>query len=401
LKILRITSRTGSPGGVEQYIKEVNSLLASKSIDTFTVELNSSNYTFDYGENSKTIRIDQNRLKRIYGDISQDDRIVNELLEIFTREKPDIVHLHRFRVGFSSITRFLRSLNVPVIFTAHDAELICPLSTLVIPGGKICEGGIKTRCFFTGCRVHLNLPYEIMRYRRFMSESYKYIDLFLVPSEALREYFVSFGLKNTRLLRSFVNPPLTIPKDGQEGTFGYIGRIVQEKGLYQLIMACSILKSQGVYFKLLIAGNGDYENYIRNLIEKKGLNDNVTLLGPVHGESKEHFYSYIQFTVVPTLMFDNIPLSVAEGMMRNRPVVASKIGGVSELVTDSVNGLLVKPYDINGLAYALEYVLKHPEKIIKMGQEGNRKAREILDPKKHLSNMISIYEEIMSVKKSD
>ncbi len=400
MKILRITSRTGSPGGVEQYIKEVNTLLKGQSIDTYTLELNASKYLFDHGENSRVINVNQNPLHRLATDSVPDETILKEFVNLLDSEKPDILHLHRFRVGYASITRFLRSIHIPVIFTAHDAELICPLSTLVIPGGKICEGGIKTRCFFTGCRVGLNLPYEIMRYRRFMSETSKYIDLFLTPSDALRKYFLSFGLENTRRLRSFVNFPSGTYGDGRRNTFGFIGRLVKEKGLDQLVSACLILKSRGIDFKLIIAGSGDYSVEIERAVKANDLGNNIEFIGPVYGISKEQFYSDVQFTVVPTLMFDNIPLSVAEGMMRNRPVVASDIGGVSELVENGVNGLLVKPYDVSGLATAIEYMFTHSEERAAMGIGGDRKARTLLDPEKHITNMISIYEEILNKDKT-
>ncbi|AAT42901.1 hypothetical protein [Picrophilus oshimae] len=69
--------------------------------------------------------------------------------------------------------------------------MICPISTLVRPGGTVCDGGIKTRCTFTGCKTGLNVPYEILRYRSFL-KNHSIIKMYLTPSNALTNYIKSF-----------------------------------------------------------------------------------------------------------------------------------------------------------------------------------------------------------------
>ncbi|MCW6168985.1 MAG: glycosyltransferase family 4 protein [Thermoplasmatales archaeon] len=398
IRVLRITARTDAPGGVEQYIREVNGMLAKTRVDTYTIEITSSNTKFDYGKESTVIKIDSSRIRRFMNDSIPNEPLLNRIEEVKKTFNPDIIHLHRFRIGYSSITEFTKNMDRPVIFTAHDADLICPLSTLVIPDGRICEGGIKPRCAFTGCKVEVNLPYEMMRYREFIKHLSKRINLFVAPSEALTRYLRSFSIENAKVLRSFIRFPDHVSKLGKDGVFGYIGRIVPEKGMKQLLLACELMKRRGRSFKLLIAGTGKYSAFVKSLIDQNHLEENVEMLGQISGNEKEQFYSDIQFSVIPTIMFDNIPLSAGESMVRVKPVIASDIGGVSELVHDCVNGILVKPYDIGNLADAIEYMMDHASEREKMGKQGNKDAREILNPDSHLKNLLKIYDDLLSGK---
>jgi len=397
-RVLRITARTDAPGGVEQYIREVNSMLGNAGVVTHTLEITSSSTEFNYGKESTVISVENSRIKRFVNDSIPNESLLNHIMEVKKKFNPDIIHLHRFRIGYSSLSKFIKNSDIPVIFTAHDADLICPLSTLVIPDGRICEGGIKPRCAFTGCKVEVNLPYEIIRYNEFMKRLSKRINLFVAPSHALTRYLKSFGIENAMVLRSFIRFPDKISGPGKEGVFGYIGRIVPEKGLKQLILACELLKKRERSFKLLIAGTGKYSAFVKNLISQNHLDSNIQMLGQISGNEKEQFYSDIQFSVIPTVMFDNIPLSAGESMVRERPVIASDIGGVSELVQDHDNGILVRPYDVNDLAEAIEYMIDHPPERIKMGRHGNKDAREILNPDSHLKNLLKIYGDLLSGK---
>jgi glycosyltransferase involved in cell wall biosynthesis len=238
----------------------------------------------------------------------------------------------------------------------------------------------------------------MLRYREFMKHLTRQIDLFIAPSNALNRYLRSFGIINSTVLRSFIRFPQHTSKQGDDNVFGYIGRIVPEKGLKELLMACSLLKKRGRSFKLLIAGAGKYSAFIQDFINENKLESNVQMLGQIYGLDKESFYSKIQFSIIPTLMFEHLPLSAGESMVRDKPVIASDIGGVSELIQDRANGLLVKPYDIVGLTNAIEYMIDNPEERKKMGKRGNEDARRLLNPDSHLKNLLKIYSGLLSGK---
>ncbi len=370
-------------------------MLISKNIKTFTFEINVTDYDFDYGDNYYFVKRKNSPLERTIKDISYDDYIYKKLNEIYNNFMPDIIHLHRFRVDYSTIIKFIKDKKVPVVFTAHDADLICPISTLVRPGGIICDGGIKTRCMFTGCKTGLNVPYEIMRYHSFIN-NLSIIKMYLTPSDALTNYIRSFVDRDVETLRSFINFPEHFDNKSEGNAFGYIGRIVKEKGIQDVIKACKILKEKGIEFNFYIAGDGDYKNDLIEIVKKYDLDNNVHFLGSISGKSKEDFFSMINFSVLASLMFEHLPLSIAEGMVREIPAVANSIGGIPELIDDEVNGLLAKPYNYMDLANKIEYMLSNRYDLKELGGNGRKKVMDILNPEKHILKLINIYNSILN-----
>ena len=166
MKILRLNSISGPLGGVETYIENVNGILSEMGHATTTITISSGEH-FNKNNSDVEIRITSNKIKRMLQDILTQENLLEVLQNVYNDFKPDIIHLHHFRIGFSTIKKFLLSNTTPVVFTAHDALVVCPLSTLVKPGRIICEGGVAIRCGFTGCKIHSHLPYELMLSRSF------------------------------------------------------------------------------------------------------------------------------------------------------------------------------------------------------------------------------------------
>lgn len=98
--------------------------------------------------------------------------------------------------------------------------------------------------------------------------------------------------------------------------------------------------------------------------------------------------------MLASLMFDDLPLSVAESMVREVPAVANSIGGIPELIDDEINGLLARPYDYNDLAEKIEYMLSNKYDLKEFGKNGRKKVMELLSAERHLSRLINIYNNI-------
>ena len=121
-RVLRITARTDAPGGVEQYIREVNSMLGYAGVVAHTLEITSSSTEFNYGKESTVISVENSRIKRFVNDSIPNESLLKHIMEVKKKFTPDIIHLHRFRIGYSSISKFIKNTDIPVIFTAHDAR---------------------------------------------------------------------------------------------------------------------------------------------------------------------------------------------------------------------------------------------------------------------------------------
>ena len=136
------------------------------------------------------------------------------------------------------------------------------------------------------------------------------------------------------------------------GRILFAGTVVPGKGLHFLVQALSQLVSTVPQAHLHVAGRLDdrrYLKYLRRLLAEHQLNDRVSFLGPLDGSRMQEEYSRCALLVLPSLV-ETAPLAVIEAMASARPVVATRVGGVPDLIEDGVTGLLVQPGDSSGLS---------------------------------------------------
>ncbi len=148
----------------------------------------------------------------------------------------------------------------------------------------------------------------------------------------------------------------------------FVGNLVRIKGLDMLIEAFSIIKNQLSNSKLLIVGNGNDEEYLKNLVSDLNLKDNIEFLGFMSGDQKFSYIKSADILVLPSL-WESLPIVVLEGMACGKPVVATNVGGIPFLIKDGVNGLLVKPGNIEELAQKLLILLKNKSLQKEMGKQ--------------------------------
>jgi glycosyltransferase involved in cell wall biosynthesis len=172
----------------------------------------------------------------------------------------------------------------------------------------------------------------------------------------------------------------------------YVGRLSYEKDVATLLRAAAIAVSQRPSFRLQIAGTGSCEPELVGLSVSLGLKGCVEFLGEVR--DVPGLLSGASLFVLPSLT-EGMPLTVLEAMACGLPVVATRVGGTPEAVTDSVCGLLVDPADPAQLARAMLEIHENPEKGAKMGACGRRRIEEHFDIRVMVSRYESLYEEVL------
>jgi glycosyltransferase involved in cell wall biosynthesis len=132
--------------------------------------------------------------------------------------------------------------------------------------------------------------------------------------------------------------------------FGFIGRIVPEKGVELLLRVLSQLENQD--WDLIIAGSGE-ESYCASL-KKKYTNPRIKWLGwtQPHG-----FYKQVDFVIVPSLWQEPLSRVIIEAFSYAMPVIASQRGGSPEVIQDGINGFLFDPDDLNSLKKILNRII--------------------------------------------
>jgi glycosyltransferase involved in cell wall biosynthesis len=155
-----------------------------------------------------------------------------------------------------------------------------------------------------------------------------------------------------------------------------VGRLVRKKGLDTFVDACAVLRKRGVDFEAVIAGEaGDHEPEVRARVAAAHLEGRVTFLGPLTQVALFHQYQRASVFALPCRVLedgdrDGIPNVLMEAMACGVPVVTTGVSGITELVRDGVNGLLVEPDRPNDLADALHRLIKDPGLASDIGEQG-------------------------------
>ena len=169
--------------------------------------------------------------------------------------------------------------------------------------------------------------------------------------------------------------------------FGNSGRLVEQKGQIHLLEAAKILKEKGYSFRVLIAGKGKLEEYLKEKIDEYNLNNEVILSGFI--DKIEEFMNSIDVFVFPS-HFEGSANAIVEAMYFGKSVVCFDVSSMPELVEDNENGYLVEYLNIDELVRKMENFLNDPELIAKMGKKSKEISEDydILKIMKKLENSI-------------
>ena len=140
----------------------------------------------------------------------------------------------------------------------------------------------------------------------------------------------------------------------------------------------------------LLVGYGKLREKLEAQVKAAKLENNFIFLG-IRKDVNELLRAFDIFTL-PSL-FEGLPNVILEAMATAKPVVASTVDGNPELVQDKVTGLLVPPTDVDALANALIYLLKHKAEAREMGERGEKSVEEMFSLKRQMQNFENLYEE--------
>jgi glycosyltransferase involved in cell wall biosynthesis len=161
--------------------------------------------------------------------------------------------------------------------------------------------------------------------------------------------------------------------EGRNPTIGTLAVLEPRKGHRYLVEAIARLKARGLSLRCLFAGTGAERERLEDLATQFGVKAEVGFLGFV--EDTPAFLAGIDIFILPSL-HEGLGVSVLEAMAAGRPVVASRVGGLSEIVVDGKTGLLVPPADSAALSEAIAALIAEPGRARAMGQAAAAHARE-------------------------
>lgn len=170
-----------------------------------------------------------------------------------------------------------------------------------------------------------------------------------------------------------------------------IGRLSEQKGQLLLLQAASILLARGVDFQLDIIGDGELRKPLETLIAQHGLQDRVRLLGFRNGAEVRAAIDSSRAVVLPSFA-EGLPVVIMESLARHRPVIATAIAGIPDLVRPGETGWLISAGDEIQLADAMERALDTADQVLaRMGESGAKLVAENHDATKEAERLSALF----------
>ncbi|MGH7790789.1 MAG: glycosyltransferase family 4 protein [Thermodesulfobacteriota bacterium] len=315
-----------------------------------------------------------------------------QLRRLLAEFRPDVVHVQIFLTQLSPlILPLLR--GIPSLYHVVWYRPVCPLGTKRLPNGANCEVRAGVACYKNKClpiRDWLPIMFQMKLWRN----QKKAFNLVIANSEEVKRRLVAEGIEPVEVVqhgipvRTLSSPPSTPP------TIAFAGRLVREKGIDVLLNAFANVVKQIPWAKLLIAGDGPERGSLTILISSLGLSHNVIMLGHRSRQELERLFDGAWVQAVPSLWAEPFGLVAVEAMMRGTPVIASRSGGLVDIVQDGKTGFLIPPGNVDLLTEALLKLLSNRELAEKMGRAGHDVAIAQFSEATFVDKIIHLYESI-------
>lgn len=404
MKILYVNKFHYLKGGSEKYYFELAQMMKEHGheIAFFSMENEKNIKT---GQKEYFVKeIDLNtgsKLKALDVIYSKDNK---KLMEKALNEfKPDIVHINNFQRQLSaSIITAINKKNIPIVFTAHDMQAVCPASAMLY-NGKICEDCLKNgymSCIKKSCiknsKLKSVLGFVEAKYYQ-SKEIYKKIDFIISPSEFIRQQLIKGNLqyKEMQTLHNFVIDQ----KENSSHIIGnyafYFGRLSIEKGILNLVEAMKNIE-QG---RLIIAGDGPEREEIEKMIKDNNLTAKIKLVGYLNQKEVRKYIKNAKFIVVPSIWYENCPYSILETMEIGKPIIGSRIGGIPELIEDGENGFLYQYDNVSELTEKMTYLFNDDKLTQLQGEKSRKIYEENYSEKIYYDEIMKVYTKLIREKK--
>ena len=171
-------------------------------------------------------------------------------------------------------------------------------------------------------------------------------------------------------------------------------RLEEQKGHVVLLEALAGLKRRGLDFVVALAGDGSLRESLERRVAGSGLTDCVRFLGLV--EEIGPLLAAADAVVMPS-RWEGLPLTLLEALARARPVVASAVGGIPEVIEDRISGRLVPPGDVAALTEALEWLHRRADLAAALGREGAARVRESYTWERVVESFEEVYDDVLGL----
>ena len=411
MKVLMVHKFYYIEGGAERYMFNLSGLLQKQGVEVMPFAMKhprneftpQSKYFVDYFEPDKDLA----NLNLING-IKATSRVLynfqaqKKLTSMIKDTQPDLAHIHGVYHHLSPSVLFaLKKKDIPVVFTLHEYKILCPSYLFLDNEGSVCElcagryfwRPIFKKCFRNSFAASSLVSLESYIHKWLKTYSRK-VDLYLSPSKFLQNKMIEYGYPENKIEWLPYTIPIDqyVPNYNHKDYFVYVGRLSHEKGIVELVRAMKKIPKA----RLKVIGTGRLADDLQNFITSENLT-NVELLGYKQGNELNEIVKNAMFVAVPSVVYDNSPLSIYEAFAHGKPVVGADIGGIPELIDEGEDGFLFKAADETSMVNAINCMLECKHELPNMGKLAREKAMSLFSPTAHINQILEIYKRFVSV----
>ncbi len=308
-------------------------------------------------------------------------RLVTELARILKKEQIDLVHCHSVFGTLCSIPASFLSESPAIVETNHGREFWRE--------GKRLKGSFWLD-----------------------RQSSRFVDKYIAVSHATAQFLsATKGIPSNKIVvihngrdLTSLAPPSFADRVSARAELSLesahamllLGRLSIEKGHALLLEALNILRSRQPRLMAMFAGVGPLEDPLKALSNRLGLAARVRFLG--YRSDLSRLLAASDLVVLPSIS-EGLPLAAVEALASARPLIATRVGGIPEIVIDGQTGLLVPPNDPAALAQAIDRVLGNPNLGTYLGMNGRRFVEQHFDVRLQTARTVTLYRELLHERK--
>lgn len=366
MKILMVNKFLYPRGGCETYMLQLAEELKSKGHEVEFFGMYDENNTVGNSLGLYTTNMDFHSkgaarllypFKIIYSTEAQ--RKLGKVLDAF---QPDVVHMNNINFQLTpSVIYAVKKRNIPLVQTVHDYQMICP-NHLLYSFGEVkpcerCIGGSKFNCVKYSC-IHgskvKSLIGAIEAKLYAILKTYQKVDLYICPSYFLEKKLLAASelyRGKTLTIHNFIEKkPLPEKVAPEKPYVAFAARLSKEKGVTLMCEAAKLLPD----YSFLVAGSGPDGECLKEV-------PNITMKGFLSGDELISLMANAKVMLLPSVWYENCPLSILETHSFGVPVITMNSGGMAELVEDGKTGALVRDPTPEAVAEAIRRCFEDEE----------------------------------------
>lgn len=379
MKILQVHNKYQLSGGEDVVVENERRLLESKGHEVFLL----------IKFNDEITRYSILKKINLISTSVWSKSAYNEIKNTIRKIKPDICHVHNYMPLVSpSVFYACSELNVPVVQTLHNYRMICA-NAYLFREGQVCEEcigkslyhGVRYGCYRNSRLQTFTVARMIETHKKKDTWKNK-VDAYIALSSFSKNKFIEGGLSESKIQ---VKPNFISNDPGfnynAQNHYLFAGRLDVTKGIEILVNA--IVKLNG-NIDISVAGDGTLKSEIQN-------NKEISYLGQLpKGQLLNQIKSAIAL-IFPSPLYENMPLSITEAFACGKPVIASNLGAMAELIEDGKTGLLFEPGNAEDLASKINWADEHKEEMKQMGMNARKEYEEKYTSEMNYKMLMEIY----------